>query len=65
MDRWIFSTVHEPASVIIFSSQALRLFDGDRKTDYKEGNLVITSHNIEYNYGQTKIEIVSPTEYGF
>merc|ERR1712131_290283 len=44
-------------SMDIFTVQDTRLYDGDVKTNYKNGTTIITSHAIKFELNQTVIEI--------
>lgn len=57
MDRWIFSQTSPPDEIIHFTAQDTRLYDGDVKTNYKNGTTIITSHSIKFELSESKIEI--------
>lgn len=48
MDRWVFDTTRIPGETTLASFTGCRLFDGDKKTDFKDGQLSITSHSIKF-----------------
>lgn len=57
MDRWIFSRDRPTDEIVHFTVQDTRLYDGDQKTNYKNGVTVITSHAIRFGIGNNQIEI--------
>jgi len=59
MDRWVYST--GPASLPderhLGTLVDVRLYDGERKTDYKGGTLQVTTHRLLYQLGAARFEI--------
>ena len=60
MDRWVFDTGKAPPGESTLASfNGCRLYDGDQKTNFKDGTLIITSHAIKFKNDSTSLILVS------
>jgi len=56
MDRWVFDTGKAPlGETMVASFSGCRLYDGDQKTSFKDGTLIITSHSIKFKNDSTSL----------
>jgi hypothetical protein len=60
MDRWVYSTGIQPplGEHTLASFSGCRLYDGENKTDFKDGQITVTSHRIKFNKDSTSLYIV-------
>lgn len=59
MDRWVYSTGIQPplGEHTLASFSGCRLYDGENKTDFKDGQITVTSHRIKFNKDSTSLYI--------
>ena len=61
MDRWVFAAgiSRESSEATLGNFQNCRLYDGDQKTDFKDGTVTVTTHAIKFKNDSSSLLIVS------